>query len=162
FSVTDTVQNVGAATAGGSTTRYYLSLDTVKNAGDVLLTGTRGVGTLAGGATSTGTVTVLIPATTPLATYFLLACAHDLAHVTESDETNNCVASTATVQVGRPDLVETSVSHPPPTGVAAAVFAVTDTVLNVGPVVAGGSTTRYYLSLDTAKNAGDVLLTGTR
>jgi hypothetical protein len=33
FSVTDTAQNIGGVASGASTTRYYLSLDGVKNAG---------------------------------------------------------------------------------------------------------------------------------
>ena len=75
--MTDATQNAGAARPGPSTTRYYLSLDGSKDAGDVLLTGTRSVPALAAGASHTGTVTVTIPATTPLNTYFLLACADD-------------------------------------------------------------------------------------
>jgi trimeric autotransporter adhesin len=134
----------------------------VKNAGDVLLTGTRGVGTLSGGGSSTGTVTVVIPGGTAAGTYVVLACADDFGAVAESNEANNCVASAGTVQVGLPDLVETSVSNPPATAVMGTVFAVTDTVQNVGPVAAAGTTTRYYLSLDGVKNTGDVLLTGTR
>ena len=39
FSVTDTVQNIGAARADASTTRYYLSRDPVKRPDDVLLGG---------------------------------------------------------------------------------------------------------------------------
>ena len=42
FRVTDITRNVGVANAGASTTRYYPSLDTVKDAADVLLTGARG------------------------------------------------------------------------------------------------------------------------
>ena len=41
--MTDTVKNIGAVPSGTSTTRYYLSLDGVKNAGDTLLTGSRPV-----------------------------------------------------------------------------------------------------------------------
>jgi len=99
FAVTDTVVNQGPVVAGGSTTRYYLSLDTAKNAGDVLLTGTRGVPSLNGGTSSTGTVNVVIPAGTASGTYFLLACADEFAAVTEANETNNCVASTTPVTV---------------------------------------------------------------
>jgi trimeric autotransporter adhesin len=99
FAVTDTVQNVGPVGAGGTTTRYYLSLDGVKNAGDVLLTGTRGVGSLSGGASSTGTVNVVIPAGTAAGTYLLLACADDFGALSESNEGNNCVASTSQVTV---------------------------------------------------------------
>jgi subtilase family serine protease len=106
---------------------------------------------------------VTIPTTTPLNSYFLLACADDLAKVAESDEANNCVASpTAAVTVTRPDLVENTVSAPPTTKARGTSFPVTDTVHNVGAVASGASATRYYLSLDAVKSAGDALLTGSR
>ena len=54
---------------------------------------------LAAGATSPGTVTVTIPATTPSNTYLLLACADDLNTVVETTETNNCKASATGVTV---------------------------------------------------------------
>jgi len=99
FPVTDTVKNQGNATAGASTTRYYLSTDAVRNIGDRRLTGTRAVPSLAANATSTNTVTVTIPSSTPAGTYFLLACADDLKKVAESNEKNNCIASAGTVTV---------------------------------------------------------------
>ena len=104
-----------------------------------------------------------IPTATPLNTYFLLACADDLSAVAETDEGNNCIATaTATVTVTRPDLVENTVSAPPATKARGTSFPVTDTVQNVGAVASGASATRYYLSLDTVKSAGDALLTGSR
>ena len=99
FSVTDTAKNNGAATAGASTTRYYLSLDTVKSSGDKLLTGSRAVPSLAAGVQSSGTVTVTVPSTTALGSYFLLACADDAKVVAESNENNNCKASATKVTV---------------------------------------------------------------
>ena len=163
FAVTDTVQNVGPAASGTSTTRYYLSLDGLKSAGDTLLTGSRGVPALAAGASHSGTVNVTIPPTTPLNTYFLLACADDLSVVAETNEGNNCIASaTAIVTVTRPDLAENTVSAPPATKTRGTTFPVTDTVQNLGTVASAPSTTRYYLSLDAVKSAGDTLLTGSR
>jgi subtilase family serine protease len=163
FSVADTVHNLGPVASAPSTTRYYLSLDPVKGAGDALLVGSRAVPGLAAGAIHSGTATITIPAATPLNTYFLLACADDLARVTESDEANNCVASpTAAVTVTRPDLVETAVSAPPATKQRGTTFTVTDTAQNIGAVGSGPSATRYYLSLDAVKGAGDTLLTGSR
>lgn len=100
FSVTDTARNQGAADAGASTTRYYLSLDTRKSNTDKLLTGTRAVPGLTVGAESAGTVDVTVPLDTISGTYFLLACADDLRAVRESSERNNCRASTTTVAVG--------------------------------------------------------------
>jgi hypothetical protein len=163
FSVTDTARNLGPVASAPSTTRYYLSLDPVKGAGDVLLVGSRSVPGLAAGAVKSGALNVTIPASTPLNSYFLLACADDLAKVAESDETNNCVASpTAAVTVTRPDLVENTLSAPPATKARGTSFPVTDTVQNLGAVGSVSSTTRYYLSLDAVKSAGDTLLNGSR
>ena len=104
-----------------------------------------------------------IPTATPLNTYFLLACADDLNTVVETNEGNNCLAaSSATVTVTRPDLLEDTVSSPPTTKARGTTFSVTDTARNGGAVASGASTTRYYLSLDGLKNAGDTLLTGSR
>ncbi len=99
FKVTDTVQNLGPVASGASTTRYYLSLDGTKSAGDTLLTGNRGIPSLAAGASHSGTITVTIPAATPPNTYFLLACADNANTVVETDETNNCKASSTTMTV---------------------------------------------------------------
>jgi subtilase family serine protease len=165
FSVTDTAQNQGNANAGSSTTRYYLSVDKIKGTVDILLTGTTGtrsVPALGPGATSTGTVDVTIPSSTAAGAYYLLACADDMKVVAEGNETNNCIASSSTVQIQRPDLVETSVSKPTPTAIVGDSFSVTDTAKNQGNADAVSSTTQYYLSVDKIKGTGDILLTGTR
>ncbi|HEU5193710.1 MAG TPA: CARDB domain-containing protein, partial [Methylomirabilota bacterium] len=165
FSVTDTTQNAGlSGTAPATTTRYYLSVNTTLEAADVLLTGTRVVGSLAAGAFSTGTVTVSIPVSTALGTYFLLACADDTGQVPETNETNNCRASTATIQVtaGGADLAVTGLDDPPSTALVGGTFRATEITRNIGAVSAGASTTRFYLSLDTVRDTADVLLDGTR
>ncbi|PYM14561.1 MAG: hypothetical protein DMD81_17580 [Candidatus Rokuibacteriota bacterium] len=164
FSVSDTVKNNGLGTAGGSTTRYYLSADQQKSAGDVLLGGTRSVPSLGAGQTSSGSATVTIPAAVPSGTYYLLGCADDLNAVTETNETNNCLASATTVQVAAagPDLVVTVVGNPTTPAAAGGTLKVTDTVKNQGTAAAGAFTVRYYLSVDTQKDGSDVLLTGSR
>jgi subtilase family serine protease len=162
FAVTDSLKNQGTAGAGASTTRFYLSLDGARGPGDLLLAGSRSVSALAAGATSSGTVTVTIPAATALATYRLLACDDDTGAVTESSEGNNCVAAAGSVTVARPDLVETTLDDPPASVVPGAKFAVKGTTKNQGAVSAAASTTRFYLSLDGAKGSGDRLLSGTR
>jgi hypothetical protein len=96
FSVTDTVRNEGTGAAGASTTSYFLSVDAVRNGGDRLLTGGRAVPALAAGAQSTGTVSVKVPNSMALGTYFLLACADETHVVAETSDANNCVASTTT------------------------------------------------------------------
>jgi len=162
FTITDTVKNQGGATAPVSTTRYYLSADATKNAGDTLLTGTRNVPGLAAGAQSAGTATVTVPLATAPGTYQLLACADDLQVVAEVNEANNCRAAAGAVVIGLPDLVETAVTNPPVAARPGTSFAVTDTARNQGILAAGASTTRYYLSTDALRSANDVLMTGTR
>src|SRR5262249_45725926 len=133
FSVTDTTQNAGlSGTAPATTTRYYLSVNTTLEAADLLLTGTRPVGSLTAGAFSTGTVTVTIPVSTALGTYFLLACADDTGQVPETNETNNCRASTATIQVtaGGADLAVTGLDDPPSTALVGGTFRATDITRN--------------------------------
>ncbi len=99
FNVTDTVLNQGGTSSGASTTRYYLSFDSVRNTGDKLLTNNRSVPALTPDATSNGTVNVKVPSNTTPGTYYLLSCADDAKKVSESNETNNCIASSSTVQV---------------------------------------------------------------
>jgi subtilase family serine protease len=158
ISVTDTAKNQGSGAAAASTTRFYLSADTAKSATDVLLSGTRSVGPLAAGAPSSGTVTVTIPSSTTPGQYYLLACADDLGQVTEGNEANNCIASSGTLEVTGPDLVETSVVDPPPQAPSGSEIQVGDTVTNQGSGAAGASTTRYYLSSNTSKDGLDAPL----
>ena len=98
FNIVDSASNQGTATAGPSTTRYYFSVDVVKDRSDVLLTGSRAIPTLAPATASSGTATVTVPRMAS-GKYYLLACADDLNAVAESDERNNCVASAALVVV---------------------------------------------------------------
>ena len=165
FPVTDTVQNDSLYPAGASRVQYYLSLDTVKDPTDKLLSGARVVPILAAGASSSGPIagiTVVVPNNTPPGTYFLIACADDARQVVESDENNNCRPSASKVEVGRPDLVSTAVSDPPANKVRGTSFSVTDTVENRSSFNAVASRVQYYLSLDQVKNTGDRLLTGFR
>jgi len=117
---------------------------------------------LAAAASSTGTVTVTVPASTVLGPYRVLACADDLHAVAEVDEGNNCLATAGVVVVGRPDLIVSAVTAAPATALPGGTLTVTETVENQGPAPAAASKTRYYLSLDRAKGSGDTLLTGAR
>ena len=162
FAVTDTVRNEGTAATGASTTRYYLSLDTLKGSGDVRLTGTRAVGSLASGAQSAGTANVTVPSATKPGAYFLLTCADDTNVIVETDEADNCRSAVTKVTAVAPDLVEAALGNPPASARPGTSFALTDTVRNQGNAQAPATTTRYYLSRDALKGSGDVLLATTR
>jgi subtilase family serine protease len=166
FLTGDSIYNSGTAAAGASTTRYRLSTDATITGGDILLTGTRSVPSLAAGISHSGSVTVTVPTSVPVGTYFLGACADDLGAIIESNETNNCLASKTTIQVQavpeRPDLVVSKLSFKITAVRRGARLTVTDTTKNAGSTAAGTSTTRYRLSIDATITGGDILLTGTR
>jgi subtilase family serine protease len=88
----------------------------------------------------------------------VLACADDLLAQGEVSESNNCLATSAVVVVGRPDLVVTTVSVSPETVTPGATLSVMDTVQNVGVAGAGNSKTRYYVS----NGSNPKLLSGVR
>jgi subtilase family serine protease len=92
----------------------------------------------------------------------VLACADDTAKVSEALETNNCAASTGSVQVLYPDLRQISVNNPPATASINASVTFTDTVANEGAIATLTTKTRYFLSFDTIKDGADVATVATR
>jgi len=162
FSVTDTVKNIGNANeTSPTTTRYYLST-TTRRGGAKLLKGARSVPPLAIGASSEGSADVTISSGISSGTYYLLACSDDLRAATEGIETNNCLASSSTVTLTTPDLVESAISDPPATASLGDTFPVTDTVENKGDADAGASKTIYYLSVSPTKGSDATRLGGSR
>src|SRR5262249_31593130 len=109
FSVTATVKNQGFVSAPGTVTKVYLVGNVRKN-----LKGIQDIAPLAFNQSDGPTVTVAVYSDTVPGTYALQACADDDDVVIETDETNNCTSTTATVTVLQtPDLVVTSITNPP-------------------------------------------------
>jgi hypothetical protein len=83
--------------------------------------------------------------------------------VAESNESDNCAVTGATVRVTAPDLRVTELSNPPSRVVRGSRFEVQDVTRNVGGAAATEqTTTSYRLSADARKSAGDIRLVGTR
>ena len=150
FSVSDTVQNIGGDPAPSSFTKYYLSTNGVTLS---FWLGARSVGALAPLATDSGTLTVTIQNGTAGGTYRLVACADSgpgtagrISQIAETNEANNCRASTSTITVGSPDLVISAISDPPATGSPNGTFAISDTTTNQGLTASGSFFNKYYLS----------------
>ena len=99
LTIADTTANTGYLNVGeSSTTKFFLSSDTVITAADIPI-GQRVVPNLIAGRADAGSTTVTIPANVPLGTYYVGACADAPGSIFESSEANNCMASGATVQV---------------------------------------------------------------
>ncbi|PYU98715.1 MAG: hypothetical protein DMG10_27465, partial [Acidobacteria bacterium] len=88
ITVTDTTSNLGTGLAAASTTRYYLSATSTYDTTDILI-GSRSIGTLLNGASSSGSATVTIPAGTVVGRYYLIARADGEEVLAETNETNN-------------------------------------------------------------------------
>jgi len=156
---TETVKNQGNAKAAASVTRYYMSISGVKDA-DAVLVGKRSLPALAAQASSSRKVTVPVPVGVPMGPdgkSYLLACADDTGKIAESDETNNCTATTE-ISLIPPDLTDTLVGNPPANAALGGKISVTDIVTNTGPVKAAASVTHYYLSTSGDKNGGEILI----
>lgn len=162
FAVTSTIANEGTVAARSSKTRFYLSADPLLDTRDLLLLGGGTVSALAPGAAATGTAQVRVPSNAAPGAYYVLGCADDTKGIAESDENNNCRASTSTLMLGQPDLVATAVGDPPLTVARGTRFVASDSVRNQGAAPAPSTKVRYYLSVDAAKGSGDRLLVGVR
>jgi subtilase family serine protease len=110
------------------------------------------------GASSFGSTSLVIPASTPSGAYYVIAQSDGDGVVEETQETNNTRFSY--LQIGS-DLAVTALSVPGAAG-AGATISVTDTTKNQGGGTTAASTTRFYLSTNYTLDGGDVLLSGTR
>jgi subtilisin family serine protease len=155
---TDAVKNQGGAEAGATTTRFYLSTDNDLDATDLVLSASRSVPGLAAGATSSGSTSVVIPATVTTGSYYLIAKADADNSVLESLESNN--DDLILLQIGG-DLTVSSLSGPSTAGAGSAIV-VSDTTKNEGAGPVSASTTRFYLSTTIQLGASATLLAESR
>ncbi len=155
--VSDTTSNQGSGSIGASVTRFYLSANAALDAGDADL-GVRAVPDLPAGSGSGSATTVTIPSGVTAGSYYIIAMADaDLGQL-ETQETNNATARY--IAIG-PDLRISSTSAPLSVAAGSSI-SVAETVLNQGGGAGGVSTTRFYLSLNAALDAGDTELGGAR
>ena len=101
ISVTDTTLNQGGDTAPASVTAYYLSANGTLDPGDVLL-GTRTVPLLGPGSSQSGSVSLLIPASTSAGTYIIFAKGDGNDSITELIESNNTRTRSISITAGSP------------------------------------------------------------
>ena len=157
ISVTDTVTNAGAAGAPATAATFYLSANSSLGAGDVLI-GSRAVPALAAGIASAGSADLTIPSTTPDGSYYVIAKADGNDAVLETSEANNIYARS--IKIGS-DLVISALTVSA-SGGSSLVLSVSDTTTNDGTGAAPSSITRFYLSLNSALDAGDTPLDSAR
>jgi subtilase family serine protease len=151
--IAETTKNGGGGAAGATVTRFYFSTDTTIDASDQMI-GVRNVPALAANATSAGSTSVTIPASAPTGSYYIIAKADADNAVVETVETNN--NGQTTLKIG-PDLVISAASASGTFG-AGGQITIADTTKNQGGSDSGPSVTQFYLSANTALEAGDTPL----
>ncbi|MBI4684941.1 MAG: peptidase S8, partial [Nitrospirae bacterium] len=87
ITVGDTTKNSGGGDAGASTTKLYLSINTIVDAGDILLR-TRAVPALNAGTSNALSASLTLPVVNP-GQYYIIAVSDADVAVTETSETNN-------------------------------------------------------------------------
>ena len=152
-SISETTKNQGGGTAGPSTTRFYLSVDSTVSADDLIL-GSRAVAALGASNYTSGTTAVVVPAGTPAGSYRLISVADAANAVGEAVESNNTLVWWPVEVV--PDLTVPTIDAPSK-AYPGTTLTVTDTTTN-GGAASPPTTTRLYLSGDTILDAGDLVV----
>ena len=156
--VSDTTLNQGAGPVAATATRFYLSANTLFDAGDTLLAGTHSVPALDVGVSHTASTSLTLPADAAPGVFYLIAKADNDSAVLESQEANN--TTLRGFQVG-PDLTVSGVSGPS-RGAAGSPITVSETATNQGGGDAVATAVSFYLSGDWIFDAGDTPLNATR
>lgn len=160
ISVDRTVANNGADATSSSMSQILLSTDAIADAGDVVVL-TETIATVAGNDVDTGTSIAMIPANTTAGTYFLIYVADSGMDLSETDETNNELAS---VQImvnaagAGPDLTVPTASLSAQSAAANSTIMVTRTITNGGNASAGAFDSGVYFSTDNVITTSDVKL----
>jgi subtilisin family serine protease/subtilase family serine protease len=155
ISVSDTISNPGGGGAQASVTQYFLSANSMLDTGDIEL-GSRNVPALAGGASNSGAATLALPAGLGTGSWYVIAKADATGAVPETTETNN--TSARAMAIG-PDLIVSAFTAPN-AGSAGQSINITETTRNQGGGAAPESVTRYFLSLNSTLDMGDIELGG--
>jgi len=156
ISVSNTTKNQGLFVAPTFTIGFVLSPTANYNdPGAIASTTTRTLNSLAVGASATASTNMLVPASTPLGTYYICAKTDVNNTVSESNETNNTLCTSTTVVVGLPDLLMTVVSPTTSTANAGGALSVNNTVKNQGATTAVGFVIQFVLSVNTTYGDGD-------
>jgi len=150
-------KNVGVLPAPATTTRIYLSTDETLDPGDTVLAN-RSVPALAPDGLDTAQIAVTLPSTLTGGSYYVIVKADAADVFAETNETNNFTPPARQVLVGADLIAGLDVPGTTTVFPVAGSFTVRDVTRNNGPVPAGASTTRFYLSADQTLDAGDAVI----
>lgn len=102
LTVTTRIGNAGHTAATQSIAQFYLSSGKRRSGASILLRGNQQVPGLDYSQINTSSTSVIVPSRAPAGTYYVLVCADDAQILPESNERNNCRASTTQLTVMDP------------------------------------------------------------
>ncbi|MFQ5469169.1 MAG: CARDB domain-containing protein, partial [Gammaproteobacteria bacterium] len=152
------IDNTHPTAAGSFDVSYVLSTDTVIGNGDDVVTGSDTVAGVTGNSSVANSVSVTIPNTLSVGSYYIGMIVDSATAITEPREDNNTLASVSTISVTEiPDLTVTALSGP--AGAASGeTFNLSNTVKNINGVASGSFTVGLYLSTDSTITTSDTLI----
>ncbi|MEZ5471694.1 MAG: CARDB domain-containing protein [Marinicella sp.] len=154
FTITTTVRNIGNASSGSTTLRYYQSNDPTINSNDTQI-GTDPVSGISSGGTSPENITLSIDSA---GTYYIGACVDS---VSGDPSGNNCSSGrliTVSTTVNHPDLTVDTPTLSDTSPDVNESFTISTTVRNVGSAFASATFLRYYKSEDEFIDSNDQLI----
>ena len=155
IAISESTRNQGTGPSLATTTRFYLSKNSLWDAGDTAI-GHHDVPALAAGAQSDASLSLDLPAGLSPGYWYVVARADANGVETETQEANNTTARLMTLG---PDLTVTVLTVPSSAG-AGTTMPATTTVKNLGGGAAGTSAVRFFLSVNAVWDGSDTPLVG--
>jgi len=153
ISVSCTIKNIGEASAGSSTLKYYISSNTSLGSGDEQL-GTDAVSSLGINSSSNESASLTIPIDRSGSQYILFV-ADATNNVDEANEGNNILAKAINIESPSVPDLEVASGSVPSTASSGESISVSCTIKNIGEASAGSSILNYYISSNNSLGSGD-------
>ena len=158
ITIVTTVQNTGTKNSNPFHITFYLSKDRTITTSDIPLGGDLKVSEgLKAGTSNTFYTPVKIPYNL-IGSYYIGAIIDSYNEECETNELNNIVVSSNTMNIAAPDLVITAITTGSTTYKKGSTITISNTVKNQGNVKSNGFYVNFYLSKDSSITTSDILI----
>ena len=157
ITIVNTVQNTGSQNSKPFRIKFYLSKDSTITTSDEYL-GYRDISGLNSNSISIPYYTPVIIPSNLIGSYYIGAIVDSSNYQCETNELNNIVVSSNTINIGAPDLVITAITTGSTSYKKGSTITIPNTVKNQGNVGANGFNVYFYLSKDSSITTSDILI----
>ena len=158
ITIVTTVQNTGTKNSNSFHITFYLSKDRTITTSDILLPRDLKISEgLTAGTSNTFYTPVTIPSNL-IGSYYIGAIIDSYNEECETNELNNIVVSSNTMNIAAPDLVITAITTGSTTYKKGSTITISNTAKNQGNVKSNGFYVNFYLSKDSSITTSDILI----